>query len=238
MGDLREKVLSVFFPKTCPLCERVIYNNRDICSDCEASLHMIDEPKCYKCGKALSTYEKIMCNDCRKLIHHFEKGAVLFEYKDEIRQSLYRFKYKNQRNYARFYAKTAAEKYLKNFEEWNINKIVPVPMYNKKKVIRGYNQAEELAKSLSGCTGIPMDNKCLIRIKNTIAQKGLSNQERRANMNEAFAVKVSEVKKGENVLLVDDIYTTGSTIDSCSRILKKAGVQKVYFLCVAAGKDK
>ena len=131
-----------------------------------------------------------------------------------------------------------AEKYGELLKRWQIDKIIPVPMYDKKKQKRGYNQAEEFGNRLGFYTGIETDNKSLIRIKDTIPQKGLSNEQRKMNMSDAFAVDVEKISNYKNVLLVDDIYTTGSTIDACSKILIMAGVEKVYFVCIATGMDK
>lgn len=234
---MKEKLISIFFPKTCPLCEKVIHDRMEVCESCGKMSYIIHEPKCCQCGKPLVSDEKIVCDDCKKINHFFERGVALFEYKNEIKQSLYRFKYDNQRVYADFYGKMAARAYLKLLEAWKIDIIIPVPMYHKKKVVRGYNQAEEFAVSLSRYTKIPVNYKCLIRTKNTIPQKGLNHEQRMLNMKNAFGVNLSELKKYENVLLVDDIYTTGNTIDSCAGLLKKAGIRKVYFLCIAIGKD-
>lgn len=233
-----KKIISIFFPKTCPLCERIIYDQMYICGNCLENLYVIKEPKCYKCGKPLNSDERIICSDCTKTTHCFDKGIAVFEYKKEIRESLHRFKYENQRVYSELYAKAAVKLYESTFREWKVDKIIPVPMYHRKKIKRGYNQAEEFADELSKYTGIPRDNKCLVRTKNTNPQKGLNSEQRRINMERAFAVNVSRLRMCSNVLLVDDIYTTGSTIDGCAKLLRAAGVQKIYFLCIAIGKDK
>lgn len=233
-----KKIISIFFPKTCPLCERIIYDKMYICGNCLENLYVIKEPKCYKCGKPLNSDERIICSDCTKTTHCFDKGIAVFEYKKEIRESLHRFKYENQRVYSELYAKAAVKLYESTFREWKVDKIIPVPMYHRKKIKRGYNQAEEFADELSKYTGIPRDNKCLVRTKNTNPQKGLNSEQRRINMERAFAVDVSRLRMCSNVLLVDDIYTTGSTIDGCAKLLRAAGVQKIYFLCIAIGKDK
>ena len=204
---MKEKLMGIFFPKVCPLCERVIKSSGDVCEKCDISKFLIGRNRCYKCGKPL-------------------------------KESVYRFKYGNQKAYGDFYGKIAAEKYGELLKRWQIDKIIPVPMYDKKKQKRGYNQAEEFGNRLGFYTGIETDNKSLIRIKDTIPQKGLSNEERKMNMSGAFAVDVEKISNYKNVLLVDDIYTTGSTIDACSKILIMAGVEKVYFVCIATGMDK
>lgn len=235
---MKEKLMGIFFPKVCPLCERVIKSSGDVCEKCDISKFLIGRNRCYKCGKPLKGNDEILCGDCRKINHTFEKGVAVFEYKEEMKESVYRFKYGNQKAYGDFYGKIAAEKYGELLKRWKIDKIIPVPMYDKKKQKRGYNQAEEFGNRLGFYTGIETDNKSLIRIKDTIPQKGLSNEQRKMNMSDAFAVDVEKISNYKNVLLVDDIYTTGSTIDACSKILIMAGVEKVYFVCIATGMDK
>lgn len=228
----------IFFPNVCPICEMVIGKKEMICRECIDKLKLIQEPKCQKCGKQLQTDERLFCNDCSSSKHVFDKGVCIFEYKEEIKQTLYRFKYDNKRCYRDLFGYMGAKKYGKLLKEWKVEKIIPVPMYRKKKQRRGYNQAEEFGKALAEGTGIEMDCKSLVRVKDTKPQKGLNKEERYINLQKAFAVDLEKIKGMQSVLLVDDIYTTGSTIDACTEILKKAGVRRIYFMCVAGGKDK
>lgn len=236
---LKRKINSlerIFFPNVCPVCQDVIRPQEKICKDCVRKLNIIKEPKCEKCGKQLNTNEKLFCCDCECSIHFFDKGVCIFEYTDELKKTLYGFKYDNKRCYRELFGYAGAKKYKKLLEEWEIERIMPVPMYQKKKQKRGYNQAEEFGKALEEYTGIKMDCSCMIRVRDTRPQKGLSKEERQRNLRSAFAVDMEKVKGVTAILLVDDIYTTGSTLDACAEVLKKAGVEKVYFMCVAGGK--
>lgn len=112
--------------------------------------------------------------------------------------------------------------------------MIPVPVSRKKMQKRGYNQAALIARQLAEKTGIPTDLHSLARIRDTIPQKELNHQERRKNLNNAFKMDQNAVKY-KKVLLVDDIYTTGSTIDACAVALKEAGVQQVYFISLSIG---
>lgn len=237
MKKLKEIIKAAFYPNTCPICNAVIGAGEKICRKCVPKIHIIKEPRCEKCGKALLKANKLYCGDCMKNRHVFDKGVSIFEYKGDIKESLYRFKYDNLRCYGDFYGSMGYKMYGRLLKGWNVKKIIPVPMYNKKESVRGYNQAAELAKNLSRYTLIPTESHVIIRIKNTKPQKGLDNLRRQQNLSGAFAVDTSKINKGENVLLVDDIYTTGSTMDAGASVLKVAGVGKVYFLCVATGVD-
>ena len=232
-----EGLVNIFFPKTCPMCGKVI-KKKLICDNCNEKMTVIREPKCEKCGKPLDTNEKIYCEDCGKRQHFFTRGVALFEHTGDLRESVYKFKFGNAREYGEFYGQTAAKQYKNVFRAWNIQIMIPIPMYYKKEIKRGYNQAEVFANCVSKYTGIPVDKKSLIRKKPTVAQKELNDEMRRANLEGAFAVDASRVSSYKSVLLVDDIYTTGSTVDACAKLLKKAGVDKVYVLCISIGRDE
>lgn len=238
VASVLEKIADILFPKVCPICGKVPKGKEDVCADCSQDIKVIDEAICVKCGKPLITNEYIYCMECTKKKHFFEKGISLFEYSEKIQKSLYRFKYNNAREYADFYAKKAAEIYGKTFRTWGIDVIIPIPMYKNKEVRRGYNQAEVFARAAAKYTKIPLDAKCLIRQKSTLPQKELSDEMRRINLDRAFAVDVFRASRYKTVLLTDDIYTTGSTIDACAKLLLKTGVQKVYFLCISTKKDE
>lgn len=115
-----------------------------------------------------------------------------------------------------------------------IQAIIPIPLHRSKMRKRGYNQAELLAKQLSECMGIPIEKDVLYRIKKTRPLKEMNGEQRHRNLKGAFAVSKSWNPR-QNILLIDDIYTTGSTIERAAGILKKAGVKNVYFLTLSIG---
>lgn len=231
-----ERVKNILFPAVCPICGKILTEKQMICDKCKEEVSIIKEPRCIKCGKPLETDERLRCTDCSKKQHFFERGVSVFEYTGDFKESMYRFKYSNAREYADFYACVADKMYHKLMRQWNIDVIIPVPMYNKKKKKRGYNQAEVFGKVLSKYMDIPILTDILIRSKDTIPQKELNDEQRRENLFNAFAINPEGMSSYRNVLLVDDIYTTGSTIDACARLLLATGVQKVYFLCISSGK--
>lgn len=232
------KLITWVYPPVCPACEKVLDKGKIICSECRGKLQIINGPRCGKCGKPLTDSGKIYCSDCKKIKHYYDRARSVFEYTGEIKLVLYRFKYGNSREYGEFFARIAKDLLEKKIREWNVQVIIPVPMFKKKEIKRGYNQAEVFGKALSRETGIMLDNKSIIRKKPTVPQKKLSNEMRKINLQKAFSVDKERCRRYKTVLLVDDIYTTGSTFDACARILKAAGVEKVYCLSVAVGRDE
>lgn len=115
--------------------------------------------------------------------------------------------------------------------------LIPVPLHNSKYRQRGFNQAYVLAKGLADGVGIPVIEQYLLRIRRTKAQKQLNDKDRTRNLSEAFEMNPKYIAtKFNRVMLVDDIYTTGSTIDACAKVLKDEGVQDVYFISLSIGK--
>ena len=113
--------------------------------------------------------------------------------------------------------------------------LIPVPLYKKRLKWRGFNQAEEIAKQLSCSLEIPVLNNVLVKIKKNLPQVGLSEKQRKENIKDVFVCKNTELAQRKKVLLIDDIYTTGSTMEECARVLKNAGVQEVIGIVLARG---
>ena len=232
--NLKEDILSIIFPPRCPVCDEVIYAGNNICPDCRKKITPVCEPVCKKCGKPLENQRKEYCPDCRRKTHFFTQGRAVFTYGGGIRRSMYRFKYGNKREYAVFYAKEAEKICGKWIRKKGAEVIVPVPMYFWKERGRGYNQAAVFAKQLGKACGLPVKPHMVKRIRNTTPQKELSDAERKQNLKKAFQF-VPNIVEYKKVLLVDDIYTTGYTMDAVSEVLLAAGVQEVYFLCISIG---
>ena len=193
----------------------------------------ISGPRCMKCGRPVKMEEEY-CEDCRKGAHHFTEGRSIFWYGEVWRQSLVRFKYYGCREYGDFYAKAMSVFGKKYLERWKPDLIVPVPLHPRKKRMRGFNQAAYLAERLSVLTGIPWNGHLVKKIRSTRSQKKLNAIQRRQNLKNAY--QVTERIPGFSVLVVDDVYTTGSTADAMAMCLLEAGAEKVYFLTICAGR--
>ena len=161
------------------------------------------------------------------------QGRALYEY-ESVALSIYRFKYGGRREYADFFGEQMAE-YLGNFiRSVEPDALIPIPLHRRRKAVRGYNQAELLARALGKRLGIPVYADFMVREKNTAPLKYENPEERQNNLKKAFNILQNDVKL-KRVMIVDDIYTTGSTMDEAARVLKGVGVQEIYFVTLACG---
>lgn len=224
----------ILFPRRCPVCDGFVPFGRLICPDCLPKLQPVREPRCYRCGKELKNEETEYCYDCRRRPHEFIEGRALFDYRSAA-GSIYRFKYAHRQEYAAFYGSCIARRLGPVIRSWQAQALIPVPIHKSRLQVRGYNQALCLARQIGSALDIPVCEKLLIRARSTVPQKELDEQERQINLKNAFKIQQNSVKL-ESAIMIDDIYTTGSTIDSCARALKAAGVKRVYFIALAIGK--
>ncbi|HHX61555.1 MAG TPA: ComF family protein [Epulopiscium sp.] len=205
-----------------------------LCYDCKEDYPLIEDPVCKKCGKQLA-HDDDCCLDCKNTEHLYEKGIALYPYEGTIKEALYRFKYGGRRKYAQFFAKNMYTKLKETTFIHEVDLIIPVPVSKERLKQRGYNQAEEIAKYLSKISRIPYNKDILIRNKDTKPQSGFSPSQRAKNIKDAFKCTGQLMNKYKVILVIDDIYTTGSTIDECSKILKNSGAGKVYNCVVCIG---
>lgn len=232
MRETLKKWLDYVYPRTCPVCTRILPPKGGlICEECRAKLIYVKNPRCKKCGKPLESPGKEYCGDCTKKKHYYNAGRVVWVYTKEMRQSIYRFKYDNKREYADFYIEELLRLYGGWIKSLGVEAIIPVPLYNRKNRVRGFNQAQVLAEGIGREMNIPVLTEVVSRNKSTIAQKNLSNKERQENIKNAFKIIDNEVKLNK-ILLVDDIYTTGSTMDAVAGVLRENGVKEIFFICL------
>lgn len=187
-----------------------------------------------KCGKPIRYAEREYCHDCQKTEHFYDRGCSLWLHKEPVNTSIYRFKYHNQRVFARYYAEEIVNAFHDEICRWNPDIIIPVPLHWRRRRKRGYNQSALLAKEIGEKMKISVDASLVKRIRYTDPQKKLDHNKRKANLWHAFRVG-NLPRNVKRVLLIDDIYTTGNTIDAISRELKKKGAEKVYFLTISIG---
>lgn len=227
------KILDIFYPRCCPVCQKILKDRRRmICPECEKKLQPIGHPRCYKCGKPIEEGE--YCKDCQKHTHIFDQGRGIFVYDGIMRRSVTRYKYYGCREYGYFYAKAMYRYAWKNLNQWKPDLIVPVPIHKSKERLRGFNQAAYLAERLSCYTGIPVDTDLVQKVVKTKSQKKLNAMQRRKNLEKAFLV--TKNIRGKDILVIDDVYTTGSTIDAMAGCLRKRGAKNIYFLTVCIGR--
>ena len=233
---VKEALINLVFPRRCPVCDDIVPVGEGlICRQCLTRPQYIMEPRCRRCGKQLTENTGMYCKDCTQRRHVFDYGYALYDYQS-MRKSIYRFKYNKRCEYATFYAEDIRRRFWDEICMMHADGIVPVPVHKSRLQSRGYNQAELVATELSRLTGIPVDKDLVRRVKKTIPQKALNIQERQNNLKKAFNINADVVKLNKTIL-IDDIYTTGSTLDAVALELKKHGVESVYFitLCIGEG---
>jgi ComF family protein len=240
LSALGEGFLDLIYPSNiyCISCGNIIDDSRPyaLCDVCVRSLKWANGRTCACCGKRLQEdYLPDLCTDCEDTPHAFEKGFTCVEYGAAERDLLHRFKYKDCAYLGRKLAEIMYDRI--RIEEPNPDMILPVPMFKKKAKLRGYNQAEILARCLAKHMGLPHSGKLLVRTVETEAMSRLGALGRRRNIREVFSVprdKMNQVT-GKRILLVDDIYTTGSTADACAAALLEAGAAGVLVFTFASG---
>lgn len=224
----------LLYPARCAVCDEVLSaSEKGICASCRACIRTVEDPYCIKCGKPLHDGQITYCHDCGTTVHAFTRGRILFYYED-IRESVYRFKYEGRQEYASFYAAEAERIVGEEIRSWNAEALIPIPLHEAKLKKRGYNQAALFAEALSARMGIPVLEEALARERNTVPQKGLNREERQKNLKKAFKMIRNDVKL-KTIILIDDIYTTGSTVDEAGALLRQAGISDIYVITLASG---
>lgn len=236
---ISQKCVEMLYPSTCPICGKIPdkkNNEKTVaCEKCIRKLSYIESPRCLKCGKPVDNEETEICYDCSRTNHIYLQGVGVWAYTNEIKQSIYRFKYHNKREYGKFYGDEIKNQYESIIRGWNADVLIPVPLHKSKIRKRGYNQAAIIAQALGLVMNMLVDDEIIARKKKTKAQKELNDKDRVKNLENAFIISDNNVKYNK-VILVDDIYTTGTTIDACAKALLDSGVTQVYYISLCIGK--
>ena len=205
--------------------------NAIICVECRRSLDKnleIKENFCLKCG---GIFDGRVCPRCRDTKFAFEFNRSVYIYKNPVKNLIEDFKYAGIRNVADFMVEKMA--LLIDREYPHIDFLVPIPIHPTRVRERGFSQTELMVKKLSDVTGIPCDCASLKRVRHTKVQANLSKEERRKNLKGAFELKNAEKFKGRSVLLVDDVMTTGTTMNEAAKLFKKFRSIRVYSITFA-----
>ncbi|WP_313339415.1 ComF family protein [Sedimentibacter sp.] len=237
MKEYVDSFLELIYPEknTCFVCDKYDeeIDQKYICCDCEKKIKKIVPPVCVKCSKPIN-YDKSteLCQECGGDERYFEISKSLYAYEGVIKNAIYNYKYYNKPYFYKLFGNLITD-FINKENYLNYDYIVSVPLHRSKLRKRGYNQSELLARHISNSLSIPYID-ALKRIKRTKKQSEKSKEERRKNLKDAFLIKASSDKIiNRSVLLVDDIYTTGSTVNECSKALITYGVSKVYVITIA-----
>lgn len=233
MSTIGERILQLFFPITCTSCGEDLPadDHYRLCGPCGAKITLNTGLVCQKCGVPLPS-GGAHCYRCRKNTKtHYAAIRSAAAYDGVLRDLLHKFKYMNRDYLDEFFGAMLVDALTLWKELPPVDAVAAVPLHWTKRLMRGYNQAELLAEKVSLHTGKPLLRRVLSRRRRTKAQYRLSREERRENLRGTFAAR--GLLKGTTILLIDDICTTGATIDACAAALKEAGARQVYGLTVA-----
>ncbi len=230
-------LISFIYPSSCAGCGLLLSPDLEVifCPDCEKALDLIRPPYCPSCGipnspEAPSPY---LCGDCLTGSYFFDGARAKGLYRGLLREVIHRFKYQGQTFLVRPLARMLNAPGNELVDLHRIELIVPVPLHHLRLRQRGYNQAALLARRLGSTLGISVDYSSLTRSRWTEPQTGLSRRQRAENVKGAFALTNPEKVRGMCVLLLDDVLTTGETVNQCARALKNGGASQVVVLTVA-----
>ena len=222
----------MLFPETCPICHETSsdHTTAPICTGCWDSIQPYEGPKCGKCGLPLDSDSSITCGECIKDEPAYKSVRTFGLYKGPLRKAINLFKYHNMKRLSK-----PLSAMILRIEIPQVDAVIPIPLYKDRLRQREFNQSALLAKYTAKSTGTSLLVDCLVKVKDTMPQVGLSSRERRRNIRNAFGVEKKELIKGKVILLMDDVITTGATVRECSKVLKKAGAVNIYVMALAQG---
>ncbi len=226
--DLQKLLSGVFdwiYPPVCASCGKP---GSLLCDSCREQLHSVGEHYCSKCGKPLRKGSK--CRLCRTHEFRFQASRAPYIYDGPAAAMIKSLKYNGNMSLAPILADLLSV-FWKELN-WDIDIIVPVPLSGERRAQRGFNQSEMIGKAFAKRTGLKSDPRALMKVRHTLQQVGLDAEQRRENLQGAFAAE-GVLVRGKRVLLLDDVMTTGSTFAECSAVLLDAGAKSVNCLSVA-----
>jgi len=225
-NSLFKNILNSLLPVSCGLCNAATGSHLPLCQSCLSELPLLGTA-CNTC--ALPVASAGSCGKCQQHRPVCEQTEALFLYQEPLSQLVQQFKFRRKLEYGCLFSCLMAKKLLSLPEKPDV--IIPVPLHSSRLRSRGFNQSWEIARQLSRITGIKASHKFCRRIKKTPLQTGLKASERRRNLKQAFSITANV--KGLHVCIVDDVMTTGSTLEAIAVALKAAGAARVSGLVVA-----
>lgn len=224
--------LDFFFPGRCLVCGKDVINTQRICESCLLNIKYISSPICLKCGIPFNsgTGRDHLCGTCLTTKIYFTKARAVGFYEGVLQEAIHQFKYNKKTFLAKPLASFMVNCGLDSIDLESYNFLVPVPLHPKRLRERGFNQALSLAKYIGKKCRIPIDYLSLKRVRWEEPQINLSKKERERNVRGAFSLYNKDRFKGSNILLIDDVYTSGATVNECAKVLIKARTASVDVL--------
>lgn len=226
--------LNLIFPLNCLICQRGLEpdNKRHLCERCWAKVRLLKGPICSKCGRlsALS-----ICSPCKKKRYYFQSARAAGIYEGVLRECIHLLKYGKKVCLTEPLGRLLVQTMRNDGDLKKADFLVPVPLSGKREREREFNQAHLLAQVVNRHFGIPISSRNLRRTKDVIPQAQLSGKEREKNIRGLFRVRNDKEYQGKSILIIDDVFTTGSTVNECARVLSRAGAREVRVLTIASG---
>lgn len=224
--------MTLIYPGRCVFCDAVIRTGA-VCEDCKDKLRLTENERvCKKCSRPVGE-NSVLCPDCLVRPRHFTASFAAAIYSDELRSSVIRFKFYKRPDYHRGYAKIILGSLSALDTLPDVDVVIGVPLSKEGYRERGYHQAVLIAKEVAKGLGLPVFKNVLKKIRHTPAQSSLPREARLENLRGAFGIFKKEKIKGKTILLIDDVFTTGSTADEVSKTLLRAGAKEVYVATLA-----
>lgn len=238
MNRFIQAILDAVYPPRCFVCgewtDRIIDS---LCDKCRNGFNRIGHPMCTICGRPFeSAPNDHPCGECITDEPYFDMHRTAGYYEGTLRDAILKFKFNGRTSLAKSFADMAMDTFESEFSQFEIDSIAPVPLHPKRLRWRGFNQSLLIARRIGKQNNIFIDYESLRRIRQTTPQARLTTAQRLENVKGAFAVSRPQFVEGRNILLVDDVSTTGATLHECSKTLMKSGAAKVYCLTVARGR--
>ena len=202
--------------------------------ECRGRFKLIEEPRCFKCGRHILEAESALCPECKEKKHGYVYGFPLYEYNETASNAMIDYKKNGWKSHGDFFAEEMADRLAGYIKRQKPEVLVPVPITKARYNERGFNQSEYLAEKLGEKLGIPVDSAILIRTGKAVQQKSLSGKERKENRFYGIECACVQVPY-RSICLVDDVYTTGGTLNACTEALLGAGAVEVGCMTIFAG---
>ncbi|MCX8117406.1 MAG: ComF family protein [Desulfobacterota bacterium] len=236
MLNLPKRLLQFLLPSQCVVCERFLEVEQEgFCPECFSQIRWIGPPFCTCCGMPFPSeeIESHLCGPCLTEKKYFTMARASGSYEGPLREAIHRWKYEGRDNLTPFLGEILVGTFHRYWDVSSFDLLLPVPLHPKRLRERGFNQALLLAKHLHRRTRIPYKKGLLRKRIATPPQIQLSGKEREKAVKGSFVIRDEEAIEGRRILLIDDVYTTGATVNECSKLLRRGGAERVDVLTLA-----
>lgn len=242
LKGLASGLVGLFLPADCKICGQALepLNFSYICENCWDKVKWLKMPHCSRCGKpfpasfAFQEVPSLLCVECRQDSSSFKRIFVPTLYEGVMKEAIHLLKYRRKKGIMKRLEKILKIYFFQTdlpFSKFDL--VVPIPLHRKKLKERGFNQAELLARVIATHFGLKLVKNSLKRVKATKSQASLSKKQRIGNIKGAFQFRNEDKFRAKKILLIDDVYTTGTTVREAARVLRKAKAREVYIFTLA-----